>query len=81
MEKVTCTNDKNLPQGASVVEGTEYTIINNYVNNWGQRVYEFAETKNEGITDKGLMWKGYAAERFSKLENVKSDVQYEFALN
>lgn len=81
MEKVTCINDKNLPQGANVIEGQEYTIIEDYINNWGQRVYKFVETKNKGITDKGLMWEGYAAERFSKNKKVGVKKQYEFALN
>ena len=30
MKKVVCINDKNLPQGAEVVNGKEYNVVNEF---------------------------------------------------
>ena len=34
MKKVVCINDKNLPQGAEVVNGREYYVVDEFVNNF-----------------------------------------------
>lgn len=39
MKTVICTNDKNQPLGANVVEGNEYEVQEEYINPLDQRVY------------------------------------------
>jgi hypothetical protein len=46
-EKVVCINDKNLPEGAEVVEGKEYTVLETFNNQFDQRVLIL-----EGINNK-----------------------------
>jgi hypothetical protein len=79
---VICINDKNLPQGAKVTEGEEYTIVKEFINQFDQRTYILKETINEGMTSKGLHWFGYNAERFRSLtsDSIKKE-EYQFALN
>lgn len=74
MKKVVCVNDKNLPQGAVVIKDEEYTVIDEFLNNWGQRVYVLAETTNSGTTDKGFVWKGYDATRFKVTKTVSDSL-------
>ncbi len=82
MKTVVCINDKNLPEGASIKEGQEYTVEEEYLNGLDQRVYIIAGVPNKGMTSKGLLWIGYNANRFritSKSDAVTKE--YEFALN
>ena len=82
MKKVICINDKNLPPGAVVVEGKEYTIIDEYVNFLDQRVYIIQGIVNEGRTKLGLEWQGYDAKRFANLTPItEKEKEYNFALN
>jgi len=80
--KVTCINDSNQPKGAVVVKGTDYTVIEDFMNAVGQKVYLIEGINNEGTTKMGFPWYGYAAERFAKVikEEVR-EVEYDFALN
>lgn len=73
MKKVTCINDKNMFPGAEVIEGHEYIVLDDFMNNWGQKVYILQGIKNDGITPKGLRWYGYDATRFSTA--VKDNVE------
>jgi hypothetical protein len=83
MEKrVICLNDKNLPEGAKLKEGAEYTVVREFINQFDQRTYILAETVNEGMTSKGLRWFGYNAERFgSSVDNNIKKEELNFALN
>lgn len=74
MKKVICINDNKLPQGAVVIKDENYTVIDEFMNAWGQRVYLLAETNNSGITDKGFVWKGYDAARFKVTEEVSDSL-------
>lgn len=69
--RVVCINDKNLPQGAEVVEGREYTVVKTMVNIYDEIAYIIAGVNNEGVTKFGLKWTGYKANRFAKLDDVK----------
>lgn len=66
--RVLCMNDKALPEGAEVVAGKDYRVSESFVNNWGQRVFLIEGVRNEGTTRNGLMWHGYAANRFAVLD-------------
>ena len=82
MKKVVCIDDKNLPQGAKVVEGQEYEVEREYVNGLDQRVYILKGAVNEGITKLGMHWIGYRSTRFAILDDVKTKVkEFNFAFN
>jgi len=72
--KVICIDDTKLPQGASVKEGVEYYVIIQYINVMNQRVYIIKDIINEGITQFGLHWIGYKAERFVSLQIKEIEV-------
>jgi hypothetical protein len=54
MRKVVCINDKKLPAGAVVVKGREYTVIEEFLNNYDQRVYIIEGIVNQGTTKMGI---------------------------
>jgi hypothetical protein len=78
MKKVVCINDRKLPEGAEVVNGREYEILEEFVNNYDQRVFIVAGIKNDGTTKMGLRWFGYDAARFADLELISTGL-YEHA--
>jgi hypothetical protein len=78
MKEVVCINDKNLPEGAAVVKGREYIVIEEFVNNYDQRVYIIEGIANEGTTKMGLRWVGYDATRFAEPE-ILMEESYEHA--
>lgn len=69
MKKVICINDKNLPQGAKVIEGKEYLVEQEFPNMLDQRVYIIKGVPNEGRTKWGMRWKGYDSKRFVDADN------------
>ena len=80
--KVICINDKNQPQGAEVVEGVEYTVLDDFMNDTQQKVYLIKGVCNEGTTKIGFPWYGYAAERFTKLDKeLVEAIEYDFSMN
>jgi hypothetical protein len=78
MKEVVCINDKNLPGGAAVVKGREYTVIEEFLNNYDQRVYIIEGIINQGTTKMGLRWVGYDASRFAEPEKLMEE-NYEHA--
>ncbi len=78
--KVVCIDDTKLPQGASVKEGTEYEVIQQYVNGMEQKVYIIKGVVNEGRTQFGLHWIGYRAERFLPLDEKTVEVHDEYEM-
>ena len=70
MKKVVCINDKNLPQGAEVVNGREYYVVDEFVNNFEQRVFIISGIVNKGTTRLGLVWLGYCSSRFADLDDI-----------
>ena len=75
MKEVICINDKNMPEGAVVVKGREYTVIEEFVNNYDQRVYIIGGIINEGTTKMGLRWIGYDASRFAEPQTLMTEVK------
>jgi hypothetical protein len=68
---VFCIDDKGLPPGANVHEGTEYEVLDQYKNMLDQVVYIIKGVNNEGRTRLGMQWKGYRSERFVQVETEK----------
>jgi hypothetical protein len=82
MKTVVCINDKNLPAGARVVKDKEYTVTDEFINNYDQRVYILEGISNEGTTKMGLRWIGYDANRFAEpqtTQQVLEEQKYEYA--
>jgi len=80
MKQVVCINDSRLPEGAQVVKGREYTVADEFVNNYDQRVYIIEGIANEGTTKMGLRWIGYDANRFAEPESLMTEVkEYAYA--
>jgi hypothetical protein len=78
MKQVVCINDNKLPEGAQVIKGREYTVVDEFVNNYDQRVYIIEGIANEGTTKMGLRWIGYDATRFVEPETLMEKI-YEHA--
>ena len=70
MRKLTCINDRNLPEGANVVNGREYYILDEFINGYEQRTFIVSGVNNRGTTKNGLRWLGYCATRFADLESL-----------
>ena len=82
MKRVICVNDKRLPEGGNLVEGKEYEVEDEFLNNFDQRVYIIAGINNYGMTKMGLRWYGYNSERFSSAEGVYEEAtETNYALN
>lgn len=80
--RVVCINDTNLPNGAEVVKGDEYTVLDKFINSYDQVVYIIEGVSNEGRTRFGLPWRGYAATRFKVIEGFeKVEQMIEHILN
>ena len=47
-KKVICINDKQLPPGAEIQEGKEYTVRESFVNSFDQRAYVLIGVRNLG---------------------------------
>ena len=77
MKKVVCINDKNLPQGAEVVNGREYYVVDEFVNNFEQRVFIISGITNKGTTTLGLVWLGYCSSRFADLDDISIEWEAE----
>jgi hypothetical protein len=77
MKKVVCINDRKLPEGAEVVNGREYRVINEFINSYDQRVFIISGIRNKGTTKNGLMWHGYSSSRFADLDLISiGNVEY-----
>ncbi len=82
MKTVVCINDRKLPEGAEVVNGREYEVVEEFVNSFDQRVFIIAGIVNEGTTKLGLRWIGYDAARFADLDAISIEsYEHAYALN
>lgn len=82
MKEVVCINDSRLPEGAQVVKGGEYVVIEEFINNYDQRVYIIEGIVNGGTTKRGLRWVGYDASRFAEPETLMEEIhETEYAEN
>ena len=75
MKQVVCINDSRLPEGAQVIKGREYTVVDEFINNYDQRVFIIEGIANEGTTKMGLRWIGYDASRFAEPESLMIETQ------
>ena len=71
--KVICIDDTKLPEGAEVVKGEEYTVLEKFINFADQTAYVIEGIRNKGIGKYGLPWLGYAATRFSVVDSVEEE--------
>jgi hypothetical protein len=69
--KVICIDDTKLPDGAEVVKGKEYIVLEKFVNFADQTAYIIEGIRNKGTGKYGLPWLGYAATRFSVVDSVE----------
>ena len=74
MKQVVCINDSRLPEGAQVIKGREYPVIDVFINNYDQRVFIIEGIANEGTTKMGLRWIGYDASRFAEPETLMEEI-------
>jgi len=80
MKQVVCINDSKLPEGAQVIKGREYIVVDEFVNNYDQRVFIIEGIANEGTTKMGLRWIGYDANRFAEPESLMEEIhEYVYA--
>lgn len=78
--RVLCLNDKNLPLGAEIVSGDEYEVDGVEYDTFGTKLYTIKGIKNQGLTDKGLNWYGYAAHRFAIMSDEAVSIEMEEAM-
>jgi hypothetical protein len=82
MKKVICINDSCLPEGGELVEGREYHIEKEFINNFDQKTYIISGITNNGTTKMGMRWYGYNANRFATFESsTDNKKEYSYALN
>jgi hypothetical protein len=82
MKEVICVNNSNLPQGAYLEKDKKYTVLKEWINNFGQKTYIISETTNEGTTNHGMRWVGYDAFRFRSVAQEESVLEeYGYMLN
>lgn len=78
MKKVVCINDRKQPEGGELVEGKEYKVERDFINNFDQRTFVIAGINNYGMTKLGMRWYGYDANRFADLDALATET-YEHA--
>ena len=77
-----CINDKRLPEGGELIEGREYEVEREFINNFDQKVFVIAGINNYGMTKLGMRWYGYNADRFASADNVYEEAtEFNYALN
>ena len=82
MRKVVCINDKKQPEGGELVEGKEYEIEEEFINNHEQKTFIIAGINNYGMTKMGMRWYGYNANRFTDLDAlVIESYEHAYAFN
>jgi hypothetical protein len=80
--RVICINDRRQPEGGELVEGKEYEVEKEFINNFDQKVYIILGINNYGVTKLGMRWYGYNANRFASADNVYEEaIEYNYALN
>ena len=80
--KVICINDKKLPEGGELIEGREYEVEKEFINNFDQKVFVIAGINNYGMTKMGMRWHGYDSKRFANADGVHEEaIEHNYALN
>jgi len=78
MKRVVCINDRKQPEGGEIVEGREYEVEREFINNFDQRTFVITGINNYGMTKLGMRWYGYNANRFADLDALATE-SYEHA--
>jgi hypothetical protein len=73
--KVICINDKKLPEGGELVEGKEYEVEKEFINNFDQKVFVISGINNYGMTKMGMRWYGYDSKRFADAEKTYERIE------
>ena len=73
MRKVVCINDRKQPEGGELVEGKEYEIEEEFINNYEQKTFVVSGINNYGMTKLGMRWYGYNANRFADLDSLATE--------
>jgi hypothetical protein len=73
MRKVVCINDRKQPEGGELVEGKEYEVEEEFINNYEQKTFVIAGINNYGMTKLGMRWYGYNANRFTDLDALATE--------
>jgi len=78
MKRVVCINDRKQPEGGELVEGREYEVEKEFINNYEQKTFVIVGINNYGMTKLGMRWYGYNANRFANLDALTTEI-YEHA--
>jgi hypothetical protein len=78
MKKVVCINDRKQHEGGELVEGKEYEVEKEFINNYEQKTFVIVGINNYGMTKLGMRWYGYDAKRFADLDALATET-YEHA--
>lgn len=82
MRKVICINDRKQPEGGELVEGREYEVEGDFINNYEQKTFVIAGINNYGMTKLGMRWYGYNANRFADLDALATELyEHSYAEN
>jgi len=74
MKKVVCINDKKQLPGGELVEGKEYLIEKEFINNFDQKALVIAGINNYGVTKMGMRWYGYDSKRFADADKPHEEI-------
>jgi hypothetical protein len=82
MKRVVCINDRKQPEGGELVEGKEYEVEEEFINNFDQKVFLIVGINNYGMTKLGMRWYGYDAKRFADLDALAVETyEHAYAFN
>jgi hypothetical protein len=82
MRRVVCINDRKQPEGGELVEGREYEVEGDFINNYEQKTFVIAGINNYGMTKLGMRWYGYNANRFADLDALTTETyEHSYAEN
>jgi hypothetical protein len=82
MKKVVCINDRKQPEGGELVEGKEYEVEEEFINNYEQKTFVVSGINNYGMTKLGMRWYGYNANRFADLDTLATEsYEHSYAYN
>lgn len=82
MKKVVCINDRKQPEGGELIEGREYEVEKEFINNYEQKVFVIVGINNYGMTKLGMRWYGYNANRFTNLDALTTEIyEHSYAEN
>ena len=79
MKRVVCINDRKQPEGGELVEGREYEVEREFINNFDQKTFvKLMKTSSLGIINSGNLKYEFAAigKPFILISNDKNSVSF-----